>query len=172
MKYADPQVEQAIEVLQSFMAVTRATSELTRRNAESVGLTMLGMSIVNTLFRSPGLTLKELTERLQASKSTISVSVEGLVQAGAVTRVQAEGNRREVNVALTAEGEALARKSIRQAYSYRAMTAALQSLDEGQIGQLLGMHARIAEALRRFDIEAITDERTEADSDSDGLNQQ
>ncbi|QHW34330.1 MarR family transcriptional regulator [Paenibacillus rhizovicinus] len=152
MDYSDPNVKQAIEVLQSFMSVTRAVSEFTRLNAESVGLTMLGMSIVNTLLGSPGLSLKELTEKLQASKSTISVSVEGLVQGGIAERSQAAGNRREINLSLTDEGKELARRSIRQAYSYRAMTAALQSLDEEQIHQLLGMHARIAEALQRFNI--------------------
>lgn len=154
MDYSDPKVKQAIEVLQSFMAVTRTASEFTRRNAESLGLTMLGMSVANTLLRAPGLTLKELTEKLGASKSTISAAVESLVQAGVAERTQAEGNRREINLALTAKGEELAGRSIRQAYSYRAMTAALEAMDEGQIGLLLSLHAQIVEGLRQFDIDA------------------
>ncbi|NBD26365.1 MarR family winged helix-turn-helix transcriptional regulator [Paenibacillus glycinis] len=154
MDYTDPKVEQAIEVLQSFMAVTRTASDFTRRNAESLGLTMQGMAVVNTLYRAPGLTLKELTERLHASKSTLSVSVEGLVQAGIAERQQAEGNRREINVKLTPEGEALAKRSIRQAYSYRAMTAALETVDCEQIQALLAAHKQILEGLHRFDIDA------------------
>ena len=154
MNYSDPQVKQAIEVLQSFMAVTRTTSDFTRRNAESLGLTLLGMSIVNTLYRTPGLTLKKLAEKLQASKSTISVSVEGLVQSDIVERAQVEGNRREVNVTLTPKGGELAQRSIRQAYSYRAMTSALQSVDKEHIQQMLDTHAQILVTLRQFDIDS------------------
>ncbi|MBO7744942.1 MarR family transcriptional regulator [Paenibacillus sp. MWE-103] len=153
MDYSDPKVKQAADVLQSFMAVTRAASEFTRRNAESLGLTLQGMAVVNTLHRDPGLTLKELTERLHASKSTLSVSVEGLVQAGIAERTQAEGNRREINVKLTPKGEELAGRSIRQAYSYRAMAAALEAMDEGQIGALLDGHRRILDALEAYEID-------------------
>lgn len=153
MDYADPRVKQGIEVLQSFLGVARAATEFTRRNAESLGLTMLGMSIVNTVSLSPGLTLKELAERLQSSKSTVSVNVEALVRAGIAVRKAANGNRREINLELTVEGEELARRSIRQAYSYRAMTAAIAEMDQTQIEALLAIHGRIREGLTNYRIE-------------------
>jgi DNA-binding MarR family transcriptional regulator len=76
MDYNDEKVKKAIEILQSFWAINKITTKFTRQNAESLGLTLQQLSILNTLYSFPGLTLKSIAERLHIPKSTVSVSVD------------------------------------------------------------------------------------------------
>jgi DNA-binding MarR family transcriptional regulator len=82
----DLKVKKAIEVLQSVRAIIKTITSFTQQNAVKLGLTLHQLSILNTLYSFPNLTLKEVTAKLHSSKSTISVSIERLVQLGLVKR--------------------------------------------------------------------------------------
>jgi len=59
MDYNDPKVRQAGEVVQSFMAISRVLTKFTSQNAESLGLTLQQLGILNTISASPEITLKD-----------------------------------------------------------------------------------------------------------------
>ncbi|MFH5185695.1 MarR family winged helix-turn-helix transcriptional regulator [Paenibacillus sp. TAB 01] len=143
MDYKDEKVKKAMEVLQSFWAINKTTTKLTQHNAESLGITLQQLSIINTLYSSPGLTLKSITERLLSSKSTVSVSVDGLVNLGLVERTIAQEDRREINLKLTPQGEEVSRTSMENAYSYRAMVSALGKMGEADVEALLRLHKEL-----------------------------
>ncbi|MDQ1143704.1 DNA-binding MarR family transcriptional regulator [Bacillus sp. SORGH_AS 510] len=137
LNFNDTKVQQVMEVYQSLWAINKTTAQLTKKNAESFGLTLQQLSILNTLLSFPGLSQQELTERLISSKSTISVSVDKLVKMGLVERKLSEADRREVKLALTMEGEKVSKEISRNSLSYQAMLAALEKMPEKDIQSLL-----------------------------------
>jgi DNA-binding MarR family transcriptional regulator len=143
MDYSDNKVKQAAEVVQSFVAVNKMIIKFTQQNAASLGLTVAQMGVLNTLFSCPGITLKEVSEKIFSPKSTISITVDGLVNLGLVVRESSQEDRREVNLKLTARGEELAATSCHNALSYRAMVAALNNISEADIQSLVRIHKEL-----------------------------
>ncbi|MFD0681118.1 MULTISPECIES: MarR family winged helix-turn-helix transcriptional regulator [unclassified Paenibacillus] len=152
MNYKDENVKKAIEVLQSFWAINKTTTKFTQQNAESLGITLQQLSIINTLYSFPGLTLKNITERLFSSKSTVSVSVDGLVSLGLVERTTSDEDRREINLKLTSKGEELSRKSSENAFSYKAMILALEKMDEKDVELLLKLNKELLCSLQEIQL--------------------
>ncbi len=146
-------MKKAIEVLQSVSAIIKTTTSFTQQNAEELGLTLHQLSILNTLYSFPNLTLKEVTEKLQSSKSTISVNVEGLVQLGLVERKSSIEDRREVKLNLTNAGKVKSRQSSQNAYSYRAMVQALDKMNDEDVEQLLVLNKELFTNLQQVVIE-------------------
>ncbi|MBB3130237.1 DNA-binding MarR family transcriptional regulator [Paenibacillus rhizosphaerae] len=146
----DPQIKLAAEVVQSFTGIQQRLLEFTRSNAESLGLTVLQLAILNTLYTAPGMTLKELTERLSSPKSTISVQVEGLVQSGLVDRVISETDRREVKLSLSADGRERSLQSAVKPRSYQAMGHALEQIPASDVESLLRIHQEIQKFLEEY----------------------
>ncbi|EGW36336.1 MarR family winged helix-turn-helix transcriptional regulator [Desulfosporosinus sp. OT] len=140
MDYNDNKVKQAAEVVQSFVAISKALTKFTKQNAASLGLTLQQMGILNTIYSSPETTLKEITEKLQLSKSTVSINVDDLVNLALVERNTFKEDRREIHLNLTSTGQALAKKSCQNALSYQAMILALEKLSEEDIQLLLQIH--------------------------------
>lgn len=152
MDYQDEKVKKAIEVLQSLWTLTRTTTKFTQQNAESLGLTMQQMSIMNLLYSTPGLTLKEVTQKLGLPKSSVSVAVDGLVQSGNVIRHTSSEDRREINLMLTPEGKEISQKSMKNAYSYRAMVLALEAMNETDVDQLLSLQQQLLSNLQKVEL--------------------
>ena len=83
LNFNDPKVKQVMEVYQSFWAINKTTANLSKKNAESFGLSLQQLSILNTLLVFPKLTQQELADdKLISSKSTISVGIDKLVKMG------------------------------------------------------------------------------------------
>jgi DNA-binding MarR family transcriptional regulator len=137
LDFKNPKVKQVQEVYQSLWAINKTTAKFTKKNAESFGLTLQQLSILNTLFAFPELTQQEIAERLLSSKSTISVGVDKLVKMGLVERKFSDEDRREVKLKLTAEGEEVSKKSSRNSISYKAMLSALENMPNEDIQSLL-----------------------------------
>jgi len=140
MDYADKKVQLASEVVQSFVMISKTLTKFTQQNAASIGLTIQQMGILNIIYSSPNTTLKKITEKLQFSKSTVSVCVDELVHLELVERKTCEEDRREINLKLTTAGEILARKSCQNASSYKAMMSVLENISEEKIESLLLIH--------------------------------
>lgn len=149
----DEQWKLAGEVLQSYWNINRATVKLSQQNAASLGITLQQMGVLNTLAAKPHITLKELTESLMSSKSTMSVTIESLVQAGLVDRQASTHNRREVRLSVTEEGRLVSRKSVENASAYRAMSLVLDELEPEEIQTLLKMNQHILAKLEASQIE-------------------
>lgn len=137
LDFKDPKINQVQEVYQSLWAINKTTARFTKKNAESFGLTLQQLSILNTLFAFPELTQQELAERLISSKSTISVGVDKLVKMGLVERESSDEDRREVKLKLTTQGEEVSKKSSRNSISYKAMLSALENMPDEDIQSLL-----------------------------------
>jgi len=148
MDYNDPKVKQAGEVVQSFMVISRILTKFTSQNAKSLGLTLQQMGILNTISAIPEITLKEITEKLNLPKSTVSVNVDSLVNLELIDRKIAEEDRREIHLASTPKGEELSKKSSQNALSYRAMISALEKIPEEYIQVLIRTHKELLKDLR------------------------
>ena len=148
MDYNDENIKQAAAVVQSFVAISRTLTKFTQRNALSLGLTLPQMGILNTIYSSPEITLKEITEKLQLSKSTASVNVDDLVNLGHVERKTSEVDRREIHLKLSTSGQELSKRSTQNPLSYKAMMMALEKLSEEDIHILLRIHKELLSHLQ------------------------
>ncbi|CAM4186028.1 MarR family winged helix-turn-helix transcriptional regulator [Listeria booriae] len=92
------------EVVLSFRSVQRKIHQYLQEEAAKRDITTVQLFSLGTLKREPHLTLGELAERVQVNKSTMSGIVDRLVKANYLTRGREEGNRRALNLQLTAEG--------------------------------------------------------------------
>lgn len=143
MDYNDFKIKQAAEVVQSFMMISRTLAEFTQQNAESLGLTLPQLGILNTIYSCPLITLKEITDKLFIPKSTASVNVDELVNLGFVERKASKDDRREINLSLTAKGKELSKKSAETPASYNAMISALEKIPKEDVQTLLLIHKEL-----------------------------
>ncbi|MGG2066292.1 MarR family winged helix-turn-helix transcriptional regulator [Bacillus sp. S14(2024)] len=139
------------KIMQSFLEIQKTIASFTQQNAASLGLTVSQMGILNTIYTKPDLTLKAVTEMLSLPKSTVSVSVEGLFQLGLVERAQSQEDRRELKLNVTSKGKELAKKSIENSSSYRAMMIALEKMPHEDIQTLLRIHSRLLTHLQEIE---------------------
>lgn len=147
MDYNDLKVKQAAEVVQSFMMISKTLAKYTQKNADSLGLTLQQLGVLNTVYPSPLITLKEITEKLFIPKSTASVTVEELVNLGLVERKSSEEDRRQINLTLTEKGKEISKKSIQTPVSYMAMVSALEQISANDIDTLLRIHKELSKFL-------------------------
>lgn len=147
MDYNDLKVKQAAEVVQSFMMISKTLAKYTQQNADRLGLTLQQLGVLNTIYSSPLITLKQITEKLLIPKSTASVSVEELVNLGLVERKSSEEDRREINLILTDKGKEISKKSIQTPISYIAMVSALEKISTNDIDTLLRIHKELSKFL-------------------------
>ncbi|MGG0309085.1 MarR family winged helix-turn-helix transcriptional regulator [Priestia megaterium] len=151
MEFSNQAIEQAAEVVQSFISVNKAIIKFTQSNASSLGLTVQQMGVLNWISSKPGSTLKAVTEQLGIPKSTVSVSIDGLVNLGLVEREQSKESRREVNLKVTNKGRGVSQKSIKNASSYKAMASALEKFSKEDVDSLLHMHKSLLSSLKEID---------------------
>lgn len=140
--------KQAGEVVQSFMSISRTLTRFTSQNADSLGLTLQQMGILNIISAFPEITPKEITDKLNIPKSTVSVNVDTLVSLELVDRKITEENRKEVHLTSTPKGKELSKKSSQNALSYRAMASALEKLNQDDVQALIRIHTELLEHLR------------------------
>ncbi|MFB8426931.1 MarR family winged helix-turn-helix transcriptional regulator [Priestia megaterium] len=150
MEFSNLDLKQAGEIVQSFISVNKAIIKFTQDNASSLGLTVQQMGVLNWISSNPGSTLKAVTEQLDIPKSTVSVSIDGLVNLGLVEREQSKENRREVNLKVTIKGSNISQKSIKNASSYKAVASALEKFSKEDIDSLLHMHKSLLSSLKEI----------------------
>lgn len=144
MDYNDLKVKQAAEVVQSFMKISKTLAKYTQQNANSLGLTLQQLGVLNTIYSSPLITLKEITEKLFIPKSSASVCVEELVNLGLIERKSSEEDRRQINMILTDKGMEISKKSIQTPSSYIAMVSALEKIPKDDVDTLLRIHKELS----------------------------
>ncbi|OAA91617.1 MarR family winged helix-turn-helix transcriptional regulator [Clostridium ljungdahlii] len=147
MDYNDLKAKKAIEVVQSFMSISKTLAKFTQQNAESLGLTLQQLGILNTIYSSPLITFKEITENLLISKNTASVSLDELVNLGLVELKPSEDDRQKINLILTGQGKEISKKSIQTPASYNAMISALEKISAEDVDTLLRIHKELSKFL-------------------------
>ncbi|OWT48621.1 MarR family winged helix-turn-helix transcriptional regulator [Bacillus sp. K2I17] len=142
--------KQAGEVVQSFVTINKEIIKFTHQNASSLGLTVQQMGILNTIYAIPNITLKEISERLSVPKSTVSVNVDELVNLEFIERKQSDEDRREIKLKVTPKGQEASKESIENSTSYKAMSLALQQLQEDDVQTLLRIHKSLLTSIKQF----------------------
>ncbi|MGG3692238.1 MarR family winged helix-turn-helix transcriptional regulator [Heyndrickxia ginsengihumi] len=137
INFDDPKVKQAMAVYQSFWAINKTTAKLTKKNAESFGLSLQQLSILNTLVAFPELTQQELAEKLITTKSTIRGGIDHLFEIGLVEKQYVKEDEGEGKLTLTTKGKEISKKSSKHSLSYKAMLFALDKMAEEDIQSLL-----------------------------------
>lgn len=139
--------KQAIEVYNSFFSVTRQLKKLAHQSAVSLGLTVHQLQILNSIRTNPGQTQKEITESLVFAKSRVSIHIDSLVEQELVIRKISELDRRETKLYVTKAGEELCLRYNQEAFSYKALGAALEEFSQEEIDSLLKMHKQLLSRL-------------------------
>ncbi|EOQ22202.1 hypothetical protein KQ1_05779 [Bacillus cereus BAG3O-1] len=150
MNLKNDSFKQAGEVLQSFVTISKEIIKFTHQNASSLGLTVQQMGILNTIYAIPNITLKEISERLSIPKSTVSVNVDDLVNLEFIERKQSDEDRREIKLKVIPKGQEASKKSIENSTSYKAMSLALQQLQEDDVQTLLRIHKTLLTSIKQF----------------------
>lgn len=88
-------------------AASRSVTAAYRPLLESLGLTYPQYLTMLVLWEQDGLTVRELGDRLQLDSGTLTPLLKRLQQAGLVSRQRRRSDEREVEIRLTAEGQAL-----------------------------------------------------------------
>lgn len=130
-------------MVQSFIAISRILTNFTLQNADSLGLTLQQMGILNRVSAFPEITLKEVVDKLNLPKSTVSINVDSLVNLEFIDRKIIKENRREVHLTSTPKGKELSQKSCQNALSYRAMILALEKIPEEDVRALISTHKEL-----------------------------
>lgn len=143
MDYKDLDIKEAGEIVQSFMMISKDLTSYTKLNAESLGLTIQQMGVLNTIYVSPFITLKEITEKISMPKSTASITVDELVNLELIEREISKEDRRKVNLVVTEKGKELSKKSIENPASYIAMKKALENISKEDREALVRIHKEL-----------------------------
>jgi DNA-binding MarR family transcriptional regulator len=112
---------------------------LADREAEAaVGLSAAQLFVLQTLANQPAASLAEVAERTLTDQSSVSTVVAKLVQRRLVARTPAKGDRRRIELRLTAAGERMLRTAPRVPQSRIAeVVAAMRPVQRAQLVRAL-----------------------------------
>ncbi|QWU13287.1 DNA-binding transcriptional regulator, MarR family [Paenibacillus sophorae] len=131
------------EVYRSFFSVARQLKRLAHQSAAEVGLTVHQLDILRLIRTVPGLTQKEVTERLRVPKSRVSLHIDALVEKEFAVRETSPQDRRETLLRPTPSGETLCEHYDREDLSRKALSRALRQFSPDEIELLMMMHERL-----------------------------
>jgi DNA-binding MarR family transcriptional regulator len=95
--------KQADEIMDIFKNIKKAISCKFERCAKQYGFTVPQMGVIFHLYNMPSITLNELSEHMELTKSTVSGIVDRLAKQGVVKREIPEDNRRIVKLYISEE---------------------------------------------------------------------
>lgn len=92
------------EFRRSLRSLERIIASRISTETSCCGVTLSQCHLLLELEQTPGISLNELSRQLDLDKSTLSRTVESLVQDGLVTRIIPDNNRRSVKISLSEKG--------------------------------------------------------------------
>ena len=138
-------------MMQSFWNVQRHLVRAAHQTAQENGLSLPQFHSLMTIAPRSPITQKELAAHTHLPKSTLSQSIEGLVQAEWVIRETNPDNRREVVLRLSDHGWQFVETIKRQeAGMQQRLEHVLDQIDPVVFEQMLQTHAQIAEGLKEI----------------------
>jgi DNA-binding MarR family transcriptional regulator len=96
----------------SLYAASRAMTATYRPVLAELGLTYPQYIVMLVLWETDGIAVGELGERLQLDSGTLTPLLKRLETAGLLTRVRRRADEREVEITLTAQGQALRQRAL------------------------------------------------------------
>lgn len=119
-------------------AFNRLQDDLTR-TLEPFGLRMLSFSALTVVAHAPDITQTQLGQALSVERSNVAVLLDGLEEAGLVTRNPVPGNRRAYALRVTLKGRRVADKAAAAIRAHEArLFAALGEADHTALRAALG----------------------------------
>lgn len=135
----------SVQLLRSFWNVQKNLVRFVQKTAVENDLTVPQYTLLVAIAPNKEVTQKSLGEKTFLPKSTLSQAVDGLVQAGLLNRQPVEGNRREIQLSLSEQGESLLKKIHLQAGGiHQIFGSAIESLTDQQYKDLLEAHLQIS----------------------------
>jgi len=132
------------KLMHSFWKLQKSIMKQVKQTAIHHDLSIPQFAILVIMQHNREIAQKKLQERTHYPKSTLSYAIEGLVQAKLIHRTHVEGNRREMNLALSSEGKALLDKmKMEEKGIHMRFKNAVNSLSEEQFTGLLNMHQHL-----------------------------
>ncbi|WP_078411020.1 MarR family winged helix-turn-helix transcriptional regulator [Priestia abyssalis] len=144
----------SVQLMRSFWNVQKNMMRFIQKTATENGLSVPQYSILVAIAPHKEMTQKNLGEITFLPKSTLSQAVDGLVKAGWLHRQQVEGNRREMQLSLSEEGETLLKTiHLQEGGIHQVFQSAVETLTNRQYEGLLESHQQIATYLEAQAIE-------------------
>lgn len=138
----------AREMMQSFWRVQRVLIRLMHQTAQQNDLTVPQLHGLMMLNEQGAITQKELVWRTRMPKSTLSQSLDGLVEKGLIRRDINPDNRREVVLTIDQSGKRLIEEIEQQEEGTEyQLNEILSRLDEDTYHHMLTAHQHIADGL-------------------------
>lgn len=145
MENGNQQFMRSVQLMRSFWNVQKNVMRFVQKTAVDNGLSVPQYSVLMCIAPHKEMTQKSLGELTFLPKSTLSQAVDGLVQAGWLSRQQVEGNRREMQLTLNDKGETFLKTIHRKEGGiHQVFQAAIETLTEKQVEELLKSHLQIS----------------------------
>ena len=126
--------EEAVGKIRSFNRYYTNLMGLLKPNIYGTGQTLTETRILYEIYEAESSTLKALSEKMNMDKGYLSRIISELEQQGLIKRVQAQNDRRSVNIMLTTNGTELVRQSIDE--SNRQVLDKVNKLSAGELDEL------------------------------------
>lgn len=131
-------------LMQSFWQLQKSIMTQVKETAIDNDLSVPQFAILVIMQHNKQITQKKLQAQTHFPKSTLSHAIEGLVQAELLNRAHVEGNRREMNLALSDRGKALVDEMRAQEDGvHKRFKNAVDSFTEEEFADLIHMHQHI-----------------------------
>ncbi|MGD6942997.1 MarR family winged helix-turn-helix transcriptional regulator [Cytobacillus gottheilii] len=137
--------QRVTDMLKSVERVNRGLRKLFQKTAADLELTAPQLMLLTIIASKKEITQKQLGIETQFPKSTLSQSIDALVQRELLERYPVEGNRREMQLVLSEEGKSVMDSIHEQKGSYyTVLKEAVDVLSEQQANLLLNSLSQIA----------------------------
>ncbi|WCN36281.1 MarR family winged helix-turn-helix transcriptional regulator [Aneurinibacillus uraniidurans] len=148
MENEEQKVMRSTQLLRSFWHVQKNIMRLVQKTAVENGLSIPQYTVLMTITLHKEMTQKKVGEKTFLPKSTLSQAVDGLVRAGLLHRQQVEGNRREMQLAITEKGEALLKTiHLQEGGIHQLFQFVSELMTDKQYEELLETHLQITNYL-------------------------
>lgn len=138
-------------MMRSFWNIQRHLMRFAHQTAQENGLSMPQFHSLMTIAPRGPITQKDLAAQTHLPKSTLSQSIEGLVQSGWIVRETNEQNRREVILSLSEQGERFVQEMKQQETGMQQrLEKILETIDLEAFEQMLATHDIIARGMKEI----------------------
>lgn len=141
---AQPDIDQLIETALYLYAEGR---RVTKASGQRLGLTGPQVTALKLLETLDALSLSDLSKRMSAKNSTMTGLVDRMVRDGLVARRRSDGDRRVIQIELTAHGRQLA--TMIPVTSMEIFSRALAALSAKERSELTNILKRLAAHVRQ-----------------------
>ncbi|WP_180232905.1 MarR family transcriptional regulator [Bacillus sp. AFS055030] len=138
-----PDFQNAIDLTNSFVSIARQLKRINLQTATKLGITFQQLIILNSIRNNEGLSQKELTERISTAKSRVSLSIDELEKKNYVKRETSTIDRRETQLFLTPDGEALCQRYREESEAYKSLANSLEQFSQDELTILIDMQKKI-----------------------------